>query len=165
MTPEEKSRIEAETKKLRAETQFLKKSGWGKPVTWLPILVAVTAIASSIGQFQYSSLKEREEALGAREKVFDAKKEEKILLERNLELEARSEQLSIDVQKSTSEIQQLQAQITNANEQIILVSESKNQGTSLSASIKIDVEARAALAATIVESAEKRNSKIAKFKY
>ncbi len=40
MDPEEKARLEAETKKLEAEAESLRNSGWNKPATWLPMLAA-----------------------------------------------------------------------------------------------------------------------------
>lgn len=160
MTPEEKARIEAETEKLRAETRSLKKGGWGKPTSWVPMLVAIAAVATSFGQFQYSSIKEREEALDAREKVFQAKHEEKRLLERNSELEMRSDLLSKEVQSSTSEIRQLQIQIINANEQLILVAKTTNKDASLVAKVEKDVKERKELVANIVDSAEIRNLEV-----
>lgn len=160
MTPEEKARIEAETEKLRAETRSLKKGGWGKPTSWVPMLVAIAAVATSFGQFQYSSIKEREEALDAREKVFQAKHEEKRLLERNSELEMRSDLLSKEVQSSTSEIRQLQLQIINANEQLILVAKTTNKDASLVAKVEKDVKERKELVANIVDSAEIRNLEV-----
>ena len=160
MTPEEKARIEAETEKLRAETRSLKKGGWGKPTSWVPMLVAIAAVATSFGQFQYSSIKEREEALDAREKVFQAKHEEKRLLERNSELEMRSDLLSKEVQSSTSEIRQLQLQIINANEQLILVAKTTNKDATLVAKVEKDVKERKELVANIVDSAEIRNLEV-----
>ena len=82
MEPEEKARVEAETKKLEAEADSLRKSGWKKPATWLPMLAAIAAFATSIGQFQYSSLEERKAALDARESKIEAREEEKRLREK-----------------------------------------------------------------------------------
>jgi hypothetical protein len=160
MTPEEKARIEAETEKLIAETSSIKKGGWGKPSAWIPMLAAITAIATSIGQFQYSSLKEREDALEAREKVFEAKVEEGRLIEKNNKLEVKSQELIQDIQKSTSEILLLKEEITKANEQLLKIAKEKDTDGTLVASVEKEISKRTEQVTNIVTSAENRNLEV-----
>ncbi|SEB01073.1 hypothetical protein SAMN05660964_03144 [Thiothrix caldifontis] len=160
MTPEEKARIEAETEKLIAETSSIKKGGWGKPSAWIPMLAAITAIATSIGQFQYSSLKEREDALEAREKVFEAKVEEGRLIEKNNKLEVKSQELIQDIQKSTSEILLLKEEITKANEQLLKIAKEKDTDGTLVASVEKEISKRTEQVTNIVTSAESRNLEV-----
>ena len=69
----------AETEKLCSEAASLRKGGWSKSSSWIPILAAFAAIGTSVGQFQVNTINQREAALEAREKVVEAKEEEKQL--------------------------------------------------------------------------------------
>ena len=160
MTPEEKDRIVAETKKLKTETLVLKKGGWGKPASWIPIVAATAAIATSVGQWQYSSIKEREASLDAREKVIEAKEEESRLIERNAKLEEKSEELSKEIQNSTSEILQLKGQIDKANAQLLAIAKAEDKDGSLVAKVEKELKERNEQVATIVASAESRNLEV-----
>lgn len=160
MTPEEKARIEAETQKLEAETLSLKKGGWGKPASWIPMLAAFAAIGTSFGQCQISSIKDREASLDAREKAFSAKEEGSRLLEINAELETRAEVLSKEIQNSTSEILQLRDQIEESNAQLLEIAETKDKDGSLITKVEKNLKERNEQVANIVASAESRNLEV-----
>ena len=138
----------------------MQKGGWGKPSSWIPLLVAVAEIASSLGQLQYSSIKEREASLDAREKVFEAKEEESRILKRNSELEERSEELIKEIQNSTSEILKLQEQMAKGNAQLLAIARDQDQDGSLVAKVEKELEERNEQVATIVASAESRNQEV-----
>jgi hypothetical protein len=157
MTPEEKARLVAETDKLLAETASLKKGGWGRPSSWIPMFAAVAAFSTSIGQFQVSSINEKEAALDAREKVVEAKEEESRLVERNFKLEERANALTDKIAASTADSVKLKEEIQKANNQLLALAQKLDTTGALTASVEKGITERTEKAATIVASARKRN--------
>lgn len=158
MLPEEKLRIIAETEKLKVETVQLTKGGWGKPSSWVPILVAFSAIMTSFGQFQYSAIKEKELILNAREKVIEAREHENQLMKRNRILEAKINELLSKIQTSKSNLFNLKERMEVKNiELLILEKEGKSK-------INIDAEHRKKMAKEIYDSIKNKdiNSEINK---
>ncbi|WP_321414717.1 hypothetical protein [uncultured Desulfobacter sp.] len=160
MTPEEKEKLEAEAEKLRAEASSLRKGGWSKPSSWVPLLVAIAAIGTSIGQYQVSSFKEKEAALDAREKVVEAKEEESQLKDRNKKLEKRANELTEYISQATTQMSQLQDEIRTANNELLAVAEKKNIGPEKIAELERSIEKRTKKAESIVASAKKRNAEV-----
>ncbi len=158
MTPEKKERLVAEAEKLRAEAASLKKGGWGRPSSWVPMLAAIAAIATSIGQCQVSSINQREAALVAREKVVEAKEEEKQLKERNAKLEQKAKELTGKIAKSTSESLQLEEEIKKANEQLLAFAREKDLTKAQIEKVEKEVSDRMAKAESITAAAKRRNA-------
>lgn len=158
MTPEEKERVIAETQKLKAEAESLKKGWWGRPSSWIPMLAAIAAIATSIGQFQLSSISQREAAVTARENVLEAKEEEKLLREKNEELEQKARALTEQISKATNESLQLEEEIKKANDQLLAFARKEGENKSLAEAVEKEVSQRAEKTESIVASAKRRNA-------
>ena len=166
MTPEEK-KLEAEADKLRAEAASLRRGGWGKPSSWVPLLAAIAAIGTSIGQYQAYSIQEKEtaikeknEALDAREKVVTAKEEESLLKERNKQLEKRSSELTALISQYTIQMSQLKEEIKSGGKELLSLAEKKNLGQAALAELETTIAERAKKTDSIVDSAIKRNAEV-----
>lgn len=157
MTPEEKEKLIAETKKLQAEAASLRKGGWSKPSSWIPMLAAFAAIATSVGQFQVNAINQREAALEAREKVIEAKEEEKQLKKKNEKLEFKAKELTEKIAKSTSESLELEEEIKNANKQLLALATDRDVSPEQFEKIKRDAAERETKAESIAVAAKKRN--------
>ncbi len=107
LTKIEIDKIQAETAKLNAETKSLAVSGWKKPSAWLPTLAALAAIASAVGQYQYSSIKQEKVAVEAEKKATIARKEEIFLLENNAKLQEENRKLNENNEKLENNTQLL----------------------------------------------------------
>jgi hypothetical protein len=158
MTPEEKERLAAETQKLQAETASLKKGGWGRPSSWIPMMAAVAAVSTSLGQFQMSSINDREASLDAREKAIEAKEEESRLVEKNAKLELRAQELTQEIAAATSDSIKLNEEIQKANQELLAIAQDADTDGKLVARVERENTERTEKAATIVASAERRNA-------
>lgn len=155
-TPEENARLRAETEKLEAEAQSLRKSGWAKPSSWIPMLAAIAAVGTSLGQCQLAQIDEREAALDAREKVLEAKVEEDRLKEANEELERRNEEVTQEIARSTQDLRDLQSQIKEENTQLLALAR-QQEDAQVVARLEDNVRQQNERLATVVESAERRS--------
>ena len=156
----EKEKLEAEADKLRAEAASLRKGGWSRPSSWIPLLAAITAIGTSVGQYQASSLKEKEAALEAREKVVSAKEEESKLKDKNKELEKRANELTTLISQYTAQMSQLENEMLSANAELLSLAGEKNLGETKIAELEKSIADRTKKAQSIVASAKTRSAEI-----